>query len=140
MGLSKHIPAILDRLSQGESLNAICKTEGFPAESTVRLWAKDDVDGFAAKYARAREIGYERLADEILEIADDGTNDTRTDDEGNVMTDYDVIQRSKLRVDARKWILSKMLPKVFGDKVDVTSGGKELKAPIVGLQVVERAP
>ena len=77
----------------------------------------DDAEGFAAQYARARSIGYERLADEILTISDDGLNDTYTDENGNVRTDQDVIARSRLRVDSRKWMLAKMLPKVYGDKV-----------------------
>ena len=57
------------------------------------------------------------LADEILAISDDGLNDTYTDDDGNVRTATDVVARSRLRVDSRKWMLSKMLPKVYGDKL-----------------------
>lgn len=110
---------ICAQLAEGKSLNAICKADGFPAESTVRAWAKDDIEGFSAKYTRAREIGYERLADEILAISDDGTGDTYEDADGNVRTDMERIARSRLRVDSRKWMLSKMLPKVYGDKLDI---------------------
>jgi hypothetical protein len=105
-------------LESGESLNAVCKRDRMPLEQTVRGWARDDREGFAAKYARAREIGYLRLADEILEISDDGTRDTYKDEAGVERTDQDHIARSRLRVDSRKWLLSKMLPKVFGDKIE----------------------
>lgn len=67
---------ICRRLTEGETLREICQGKGMPGESTVRLWALDDVkgegdtEGFAAQYARARLIGYHRLFDQILEIAD----------------------------------------------------------------------
>lgn len=92
-----------------------------PHESTVRSWALDDREGFSTQYARAREIGYFSMADELLEVADDGRNDwmERSDDNGGIswQLNGEHIQRSRLRVDTRKWMLSKALPKVFGDKV-----------------------
>lgn len=88
-----------------------------PNERTVRSWAKDEDHPFAPQYAKARQEGYERMAEELLEIADDGSNDTYTDEDGNEHTHYDVIARSRLRVDTRKWLLSKCLPKIYGDKV-----------------------
>ena len=109
---------ICERLAQGESLNAICKAEGYPAESTVRLWAMEDREGFAAKYAQAREVGYERMAEEILEISDDSSQDTQFTEQG-AKPDNEWINRSRLRVDTRKWLLSKCLPKVYGDRSQV---------------------
>jgi hypothetical protein len=55
-----------------------------PAEATVRLWAAEDREGFSAQYARARDIGLDALAEEVLEIADDGRNDwiERLDEKG----------------------------------------------------------
>ena len=84
--------------------------------STVLGWAEAHKE-FGEQYARARQFGYQLLADEILAISDDGLNDTYTDDDGNVRTATDVVARSRLRVDSRKWMLSKMLPKVYGDKI-----------------------
>jgi hypothetical protein len=107
---------ICERLASGESLLSICKDEGFPHESTVRAWALDDREGFYTKYARAREIQAEVMADQILEIADDGLNDFKEVD-GRQVVDQENIQRSKLRVDTRKWLMSKVLPKKYGDKV-----------------------
>jgi hypothetical protein len=118
--------AICARLAEGESLRAICETEGMPAESTVRAWALDNVEGFSAQYARAREIGYERHADQIIELADQsrvGVKRTTRADGAVELVEGDMVERSRLQVDARKWILAKMLPKRFGDKVDLHHSG-----------------
>jgi len=116
---------ICEQLAEGKSLNAICKQDGMPAESSVREWAKDDREGFAAKYARAREIGYERLADEILSIADEVEIEAKYDGD-DVRLDLSAtgVARNRLRVDTRKWMLSKMLPKVYGDKLELAGDPK----------------
>lgn len=80
-------------------------------------WLDGSRPEFSEQYARAREAQADKLAEEALTIADDGRNDTYTDADGNVKTDSEVIQRSKLRVDTRKWLASKMAPKKYGDKV-----------------------
>lgn len=68
----------------------------------------------------------ELLADELFSIADDGKNDTQKDEEsGAIFTNHDVINRSRLRVDTRKWYLSKVLPKIYGDKLDMNLAGKD---------------
>lgn len=124
----KHTAAIAESicklLSAGETLRQVCKRDDMPAESTVRGWALDDQGGFAAQYSRAREIGYHSMADELLDISDDGTNDymeRQTDDgsTGDSILNGEHIQRSRLRVDSRKWLLSKALPKIYGDKIEV---------------------
>lgn len=71
-------------------------------------------------YARAREVRADKLAEDILTIADDCSNDFYTDD-GNLRIDHDAIARSRLRVDARKWLASKMFPRKYGDKLDVSA-------------------
>lgn len=120
---------ICTELAKGRSLRSVCRDDGMPPESTVRQWALDDREGFAAQYARAREIGYHSMADELLEIADDGRNDYITGEDPVPTLNSEHIQRSRLRVDTRKWMLSKVLPKVYGDKLDVTSDGERLAAP-----------
>lgn len=93
-----------------------------PAESTVRAWAVEDREGFSAQYARAREIGYHAMADELMDIADDGRNDwmeRRGEEDIGWAANGEHIQRSRLRVDARKWMLSKVLPKIYGDKQEI---------------------
>lgn len=107
--------AICQRLIEGESLRTICKTEGMPAASTVFRWLSER-KSFQEQYARAREAQADHLAEEILQIADDGENDTYEVD-GETRTNQDVVARSRLRVDARKWLASKMAPKKYGEKV-----------------------
>lgn len=123
---------IYSDLAEGKSLRNTCAPSDMPAESTVRAWALDDVEGFAAQYARAREIGYEKRAEEILQIADTpliGVK-TKTNEKGEVeRVEGDMIEHRRLQVDARKWMLSKMLPKVYGDKLAV--GGASDLGPLV---------
>lgn len=121
---------ICDRMAKGEALRAICRDENMPAHNTVIGWAMDNYQGFYDQYARAREIQAEVMFDEVLEIADDGSNDFMTITKGNQsynIEDKEVTNRSRLRVDSRKWYLSKVLPKKFGEKIDVTSDGKAIK-------------
>lgn len=81
----------------------------------------NDVQGFATQYARSREIGYGHLADEILAISDTPTIGTKTVSKatGLEITEGDMIEHRRLQVDSRKWMLSKMLPKVYGDRQHV---------------------
>ncbi len=132
------------RLAQGESLKAICTDDEMPAATTVHQWVLEDKGadeqgkgGFSNKYARARAIQAENMFDEILDIADDGTNDYMTITKGDMtynVEDHEVTNRSRLRVDSRKWYLSKVLPKKYGDKLDLTSGGDKLPQPIINVQ------
>jgi transposase-like protein len=119
--------AICQRLVEGESLRAICREEGMPDRGTVFRWTEQHAE-FRGQYARAREAQAETFADELNEIADDGSNDwmERLNDEGE-KTGWQVngehIQRSRLRIDTRKWIASKLLPKKYGDKIETTLQG-----------------
>lgn len=123
---SKYTPElareICERISNGETLRQVCRSEHMPAAPTVRSWVLDNVNGFSEQYARARILLAEHWADETVDIADDNKNDTYVDDNGNERTNSEVVQRSRLRVDTRKWMLSKVLPKVYGDKLDVNHG------------------
>jgi hypothetical protein len=98
-------------------VRAICKDEDMPASSTIFKWLSEQ-PAFSEQYAHARSVQMEAMAEEILEIADDGSNDTYETDEGDERTNQDVIQRSRLRVDTRKWLMSKLAPKKYGDKVE----------------------
>lgn len=119
---------ICDRIAEGESLRSICKGDDMPDKTTVLRWLRRHEE-FRTQYAQAREDQAELLLDEILEIADDATNDFMTITKGDAS--YEVenkewTSRSKLRVDARKWAMSKLAPKKYGDKLDVTSGGEKV--------------
>lgn len=118
---------ICERLAGGESLNAICKDVGYPPAQTVRQWVVDDRHGFASRYARARDIGLDFLADEIIEIANtpevgERVEITEADGENpekKKITQADMIEHRRLKVDARKWYLSKLAPKRYGDRTHV---------------------
>ena len=131
---------ICDRLSGGESLTSICKDDGMPAKVTVFKWIRNDAE-FANQYARAREAQAEHYLDEIIQISDNSVLDTDIDPEsGNERTNHDVIQRAKLRVDTRKWAMSRLAPKKYGDRI--THGG-DPDAPInhqVGITVTFHDP
>ena len=121
-GLAEEICGLL---AEGQSLAEICRRNDMPARATVYRWLADD-DGFRDRYARAREAQADRFADEILEIADDATNDWVERHQGGEtirVVDHEHIQRSRLRVDARKWLMAKLAPKKYGDSVALTGGG-----------------
>lgn len=121
---------IIEKLSQGIPLTQICAPEKMPGVRTVYDWMDAD-PVLSAAIARARDMGFDALAEEALEIADDGTNDyvTRKNADG---TEYEAfnaehVQRSKLRVETRLKLLAKWNPKKYGDKLDVTSGGEKIQ-------------
>lgn len=108
---------ICDKLVEGMSLRKITLDAEMPSASTVFKWLREN-ETFAQQYAHARDAQADTLADEILDIADDGSNDWMGDkeEEGGAVYNGDAVARSRLRVDARKWISSKLKPKVYGDK------------------------
>ena len=111
---------ICEKLAEGQTLREVCRSDHLPDERTVRRWALDNVNGFSPQYAEAREIGYHVMADELLDIADNGTNDwmeRNGEDDAGWQANGEHLQRSRLRVDTRKWMLSKTLPKIYGDRV-----------------------
>ena len=130
---------ICRRLAEGESLREVCRGNDMPAESTVRLWAVSDRDGFYAQYARAREAQLERWAEEIVEIADDASNDwiDRQNKDGSLVRvlDREHVTRSGLRVDTRKWLMSKLAPKKYGDKVHLAGDPEN---PVRQVLAIER--
>ena len=107
------IDAICERIANCDFLQTIADDNGV-SRGSLTNWLNNDDN--AVMYARAREAQADKMAEDILSIADDGTRDTYIDAEGNERTDQDVIARSRLRVDARKWLASKMAPKKYGDK------------------------
>jgi hypothetical protein len=114
---------LLDELCDGRLLADVCGDPAMPSVRTVNQWVQADREGFKARYHDAREIGCYTLADQVLDIADDHRNDwtLRRSQDGNteLVVDHDNIKRSRLRVDARRWLLSKMLPKAFGDRLNL---------------------
>lgn len=114
---------ICRRLSLGETLLQICKTEGMPIRETISDWILTGKDPeFSHMYAKARQEQANHLFDSMLEVADnEGKHDLVS------------VQRHRLMVDTRKWYISKVLPKIYGDKLDVTSDGKELSPTVINV-------
>jgi len=120
---------ICHRIAQGESVRKIELDDKMPSGVTIYHWLLDGKHGlFLKQYAQARNIQSERLFEELQEIADGSDDIIRGDDK----SDSARVQAKKLRVDTLKWRLSKLVPKKYGDKLDLTSDGKALPSPILG--------
>jgi len=118
---------ICARMCEGESLRAICRDHYMPHRSSVYQWLRKN-SAFRDLYTQARETLVEHWGDEMLEISDDGTTDFITK-MGRNGTEYEAvdqehIQRSRLRVDTRKWLMSKLAPRKYGDHVEVAHFGQ----------------
>lgn len=98
---------ICEKLEEGMGLNAICQADGMPTEGAVRYWVQTDHDGFASRFASARERGLQHHADAIIAIAD-GANDS------------DSAAAARVQIDARKWVLSKLIPRTYGDRLELS--------------------
>lgn len=134
------------RLAEGESLNSICKDPKIASKSIVYRWLLDSkLKDFRDNYARARAMQAEQMADELLEIADDAINDWMDKtygDETVRVVDHEAINRSRLRVDTRKFLLSKLLPKKYGDdpKPDMPEEQKQEKPHEATTRIIESEP
>lgn len=127
-----HEQAIIDWISEGKTLRDYCRQEGSPSFYVVYNWLNAD-DNFAQRFARAREIGHDVIAEEALAIADDASNDWMeqldSDDQPvGWKLNGDHVQRSKLRIETRLKLLAKWNPKRYGDKLEL---GSDPEKPII---------
>ncbi|MDS1650684.1 DNA-binding protein [Escherichia coli] len=109
---------ICELVADGQSINKISKMPGMPNRSTILKWFRD-VPEFSTMYARAKEIGFEVLADEIIDLAD-----------AEVNTDKDQLRRHQLMIDTRKWLLAKLQPRKYGERVTQEIVGNKEEAPV----------
>lgn len=135
----KIVEDICDRVACGESLNKICASEGMPHRRTVMRWLIDHEE-FKRRYDVAKDMQADALVDEVLEIADDGSKDwktvtTRGGNEEKVV-DNEAVQRSRLRVDARKWLAGVLKPRKYGDKTQLELSSDPNK-PVVVVDRIE---
>jgi hypothetical protein len=93
---------ICRRVSSGETLREVCRTPGMPSEATVRGWHLRDIEGFSSQYVRAREAQIESWSDEIVAISNE--RDSEPNDR-------------RVRIDTKRWLMSKIVPKKYGDRV-----------------------
>lgn len=112
---------ICAELAAGKSMRTVCKPDAMPSRQTLFSWMRL-YPQFLDQYARAKEESADALFDDIQDISDNGTNDyMEAHDPANegYKLNGEHIQRSKLRVDTRKWMASKMKPKKYGDRQTV---------------------
>jgi len=105
---------LFEQVADGEYYQDIAQEHGVSRHALMNwLGSHEDI------YAGAREARADKLAEDIITIADDTSRDTYIDENGKERTDSEVVARSRLRVDSRKWLASKMLPKKYGDKTTI---------------------
>lgn len=115
---------ICESLALGQSMRTVCADEKLPCMATVFKWLREKPD-FLEQYTRAKEESADAMSEDVLDIADDGTNDFMETKKG-LKVNKEAVMRSRLRVETRKWLMAKMKPKKYGDKIDMTTGGKEI--------------
>ena len=116
-------------LGAAVSLRTICKEKKMPSISSVCRWLlEEDKKDFWEQYAHARNVQAELMFDEIIEIADQSDKVVKS---GAAKKSGAFAQNQRLKVDTRKWYLSKVVPKKYADTIDVTSGGKEINGNVI---------
>ncbi|MBX5165210.1 MULTISPECIES: terminase small subunit protein [unclassified Rhizobium] len=119
---------ICERIADRESLRSICRDEDMPAKSTVLSWLADDGKAaFRARYALAREILADSFVDELVEIADDRSDDwiekkNAAGETTGWQENGEAIRRSQLRIATRQWVAEKLKPKKYGSKIEPEQG------------------
>ena len=116
------------QLASGLSIRTICKADDMPSGVTVYSWLRK-FPQFLKLYEIARSDQADAIAEEAFEIADDSTNDYM-DREGKIQLNAENVQRSRLRVDTRKWFASKIAPRKYGDKQTVAVEGGDPDKPV----------
>ena len=118
---------VLDLLAQSGSLRRVCRELGVSRNSIIP-WVVDNTEGFGDAYARAKEHGIDTLVEETLDIADDGSNDYMETEHGPALNS-ESIQRSKVRVETRRWLAERLAPRRYGLRqgLDVTSSDGTLQ-------------
>ena len=104
---------VIDGMRNGLSLRKSALAANISPQNFL-VWCEQN-QGLMEQYIRAREELIERMADEILDIADSPTPTT-----DNGATDSGAVQDKRLRIDTRKWLLSKLAPKKYGDKLELS--------------------
>lgn len=125
---------ICQKIAEGYSVRSICKEKDMVSMQTLFRWLREN-DKFREQYVRAcKERSYAQ-AEEIIDIADNATNDYMEKLEGDgYIFNSENVQRSRLRIDTRKWLMAKMNPKVYGDKLDMTTNGNDIGVALSAKQ------
>lgn len=135
--IEKIFTTICEQIETGRSLRSILKEdENMPSSSTFFIWLKED-ELKSKRYELATDLRTDILFDEIIEIAyntEEGTT-TKETERGVEITTGDMLGHRRLKIDALKWSLSKLNPKKYGDKTDITTGGEKLQSEAPNIKV-----
>ena len=123
------VTAICERMAEGETLRKICSDPEMPSRNTVLRWVKND-DGFKKQYETARQACMDWYADEIVNIAWDTSSDTIQGKDGQPLCNHEWIARSRLKVDSLKFLMAKLHPTRYGDKLQ---SDQPAEAPVLTI-------
>ena len=128
---------ICEEIASGKSMRSVSRMEGMPAMSMIFRWLREH-PSFREQYTASTIERTEAFQEDVIDISDDGSDDYTEDNymEGRTpgyQVNSENIQRSRLRVETRKWLMERMKPKKYGAKIDMTTNGKDLPVPILGM-------
>lgn len=115
------------QLAEGKSMRKVCKAENMPDMTTIFRWLRTN-DKFCQQYVKAKEESTDALHEDLTELGDEAIELAQTVDS---KASNAVVQAVKLKSDNLKWVMSKLKPKKYGDKVDMTTNGKDLPTPLL---------
>ncbi len=110
--------SIIEDIEAGYALRNVLKGSDKPSSQTFYNWLEDDKEK-SKRYTHACEVRAGVIFEDILDIADDQESDVYEDADGNEQVNHNVINRARLRIDSRKWMLGKMNPSKYSDKIQV---------------------
>ena len=116
--IEKVFDSIIEDIEHGYPLRTVLKNGDNPSSRTFYKWLDEDEEK-VKRYACACEARAEQIFEDILDIADDQSGDVKVSEDGTKSFDSEFAARSKIKIDARKWMVGKLNPKRFGDKMQV---------------------
>lgn len=128
------ITHIIDEITEGKSIRAILREAKIklPSNRLFLKWVAED-ESLSKQYAYSMGLRADLMFEDMLDIADSVEDDLIILPDGREVVNNNVIQRDKLRVDTRKWALSRMNPKKYGEKVDLSSSDGSMTPKVLDL-------
>lgn len=129
--------SVLQLVREGNGLIKACATAG--ANRSEFYKRIDAIKESADDYAQARQLGLDAWSEQITDIADECESDLLNDAEGRPVSNPAAVHRARLRIDTRKWLMSKLAPKRYGDQLNVGVTG-DVQVTTVDYAAAARAP
>lgn len=124
------VQEVCDKIAEGRSLLSVLKDKKtYPARSTFMKWVNES-DNYAHALSEANDQRADKIFDELLQIVDNTEGDMIELPDGSLVTNHHVVQRDRLRFDARRWILAKMQPAKYSDRINVNASVNEQVKPV----------